>query len=303
MCKWASQAYLSLHGLLQGPPLKITRCLKTRFQEFLACLHVLNKQTKNISIIVWNQQSKNFCTGSFDKALQKISPFGSSTLSFRDNEEQTFFSLASGPTRTLRRIFWAGLHFPQIHDQLARTVETKKNDTRVLQRLDSSHRKCSYPGPEKCFYRQWCYLSAAMRLFLPTLSVWSNLISEEEEENLGKFLCILKVKIFIFLKEKLTTKLLDASFMVCFWKKKPRAIWIYSQKRVLQIPHMFEWAQKLPKPSILLELPLPGILLPGHPSGVKRYEWHFWPTGGFCDLKQKAYFCTKTILFPRRWCT
>ena len=50
------------------------------------------------------------------------------------------------------------------------TVETKKNDTRVLQRLDSSHGKCSYPGPEECFYRQWCYLSASMPLFLQTLT-------------------------------------------------------------------------------------------------------------------------------------
>ena len=50
-------------------------------------------------------------------------------------------------------------------------METKKSDTRVLQRLDSSHGKCSSPGPEECFYRQWCYLSASMRLFLPTLVI------------------------------------------------------------------------------------------------------------------------------------
>ena len=46
MCKWASQAYLSLHGLLQGPPLKSQDVLKQHFKNFLnACLHVLNKKT------------------------------------------------------------------------------------------------------------------------------------------------------------------------------------------------------------------------------------------------------------------
>ena len=89
-------------------------------------------------------------------------------------KNKLFFPLDYGPTRTLRRFSWAGIHFPQILDQLVHTVETKKNDTRVLQRLDSSHGKCSYPGPEECFYRQWCYLSASMRLFLPTLGGTSN---------------------------------------------------------------------------------------------------------------------------------
>ena len=94
----------------------------------------------------------------------------SRTHSFRDEMKNKFlFPLACGPTRTLIRSFKAGIHFPQILDQLVHTVETKKNDTRVLQRLDSSHGKCSYPEAEDCFYRQWCYLSASMRLFLPTL--------------------------------------------------------------------------------------------------------------------------------------
>ena len=81
------------------------------------------------------------------------------------------FSPASGPTRTLRTTFGAGWNFPPIFDQLVHTVENKMSDTRVLQRLDSSHGKCSSPGPEECFYRQWCYLSAYMRLFLPTLVI------------------------------------------------------------------------------------------------------------------------------------
>ena len=151
MCKWASKSDISFHGLVQSPPLKITRCLKTKFQEFLErmfkCTEQTNKQT-NISINVWNQHTKNFCMCPFGKALQIFAAFGSRTNSFRDNKEQTFFPPASGPTRTLRIFFWAGIHFPLIFDQLVHKVETKKNDTRVLKRLDSSHGKCSYPGPE-----------------------------------------------------------------------------------------------------------------------------------------------------------
>ena len=49
-------------------------------------------------------------------------------------------------------------------------VLLSEKNTRVLQRLDSSHGKCSYPGPEECFYRQWCHLSASMQLFQPTLN-------------------------------------------------------------------------------------------------------------------------------------
>ena len=56
-----------------------------------------------------------------------------------------------------------------ISDQLIYTVETKKNDTWVLQRLDSCHGKWPYPGPEEFFYRQLCYLFVFMQLFRPTL--------------------------------------------------------------------------------------------------------------------------------------
>ena len=45
MCLWASQAYLSLHWLLQGPPLKIKRCFKTTFPEFLKCIFICTEQT------------------------------------------------------------------------------------------------------------------------------------------------------------------------------------------------------------------------------------------------------------------
>ena len=48
-------------------------------------------------------------------------------------------------------------------------METKKNDTWVLQRLDSCHGKWPYPGPEEFFYRQLCYLFVFMQLFRPTL--------------------------------------------------------------------------------------------------------------------------------------
>ena len=68
MCKLASQTYLSLYGLLQGPSLKITRCFKTKYQEFIECMfsctELTNKQTNkqtNIGINVWNQHTKNFC--------------------------------------------------------------------------------------------------------------------------------------------------------------------------------------------------------------------------------------------------
>ena len=33
-----------------------------------------------------------------------------------------------------------------------------------------THGKCYYWGPEECFSWQWCFLSASMRLLLPTLS-------------------------------------------------------------------------------------------------------------------------------------
>ena len=88
------------------------------------------------------------------------------------------FSPASGPTRTLRTTFGAGWNFPQILDQLFHTVENKMSDTRVLQRLDSSHGKCSYPGPEECISGQWCYLSASMQLLLPTLSWGTEILRE-----------------------------------------------------------------------------------------------------------------------------
>ena len=51
----------------------------------------------------------------------------------------------------------------------------------VLQGLDSTHGKCYYWGPEECFSRQWCYLSASMRLLLPTL--WSCDLKANERPN------------------------------------------------------------------------------------------------------------------------
>ena len=64
--------------------------------------------------------------------------------------------------------------------------------------------------------------------------------------------------------------------------------------------NMSEWAGKSPQNSIFLESPLPGILLPGDPGGVKRYEWHFWTPAAFCDLGQQFDLYTETILVPRR---
>ena len=110
-----------------------------------------------------------------------------------------------------------------------------------------------------------------------------------------------------FWKEKMTgslillePRLLGVSFRVCFGKKKSRAIRICLQTRVLQMSNMCKWAGKLPQNSIFLALPLPGILLPGDPGGVKRYEWHFWTPAAFCDLGQQVDLYTETILVPRR---
>ena len=64
--------------------------------------------------------------------------------------------------------FWTNYKFPQLLDQLVQRIATKKNATRVLQGLYSTHGKCYYCGPEECFSEQWCYLSASMRLLLPT---------------------------------------------------------------------------------------------------------------------------------------
>ena len=133
--------------VVTGFPSQITRFLKQHFKKFLnACLNVLNERT--------NKQTQILMSGTNTLKKQNLALFCSRTHSLRDNNKHFIFSLCSGPTRTLRR-FWAGIYCPQILEQLVHTVETKKNDNRVLQRLDSSHDKCSYPGPEECFWRQW----------------------------------------------------------------------------------------------------------------------------------------------------
>ena len=84
-------------------------------------------------------------------------------------QNKFFLLLASVPTRTMRRFFWSWYIFSTDLGSTCPYSRNKEEDTRVLQRLDSSHGKCSYPRPEECFYRQQCYLSASMQLFLPTL--------------------------------------------------------------------------------------------------------------------------------------
>ena len=64
--------------------------------------------------------------------------------------------------------FWTN-YFSWLLDQLVQRVATKKNATRVLHGLDSTHGKCYYWGGEECFSGQWCYISASMRLLLQTL--------------------------------------------------------------------------------------------------------------------------------------
>ena len=83
-----------------------------------------------------------------------------------------------------------------------------------------------------------------------------------------------------------------------FWKKRSRAMWIYIQKRMLQMSKICEWSKILPQNSIFLELSPPGMLLPGDPGEVKRYEWNVWTAAGF--LWQQVDLYTKTILVPWR---
>ena len=42
------------------------------------------------------------------------------------------------------------------------------------------------------------------------------------------------------------------------------------------------------------------MLLSGHPSEVKWYEWHFWTDRDFCDMGQQADLSTKIFLITRR---
>ena len=53
MCKLASQAYLGLQRLLQGPPFKSQDVLNQIFKNLLnACLHVLTKRTNKQTKVV-----------------------------------------------------------------------------------------------------------------------------------------------------------------------------------------------------------------------------------------------------------
>ena len=56
-----------------------------------------------------------------------------------------------------------------VHGSTCPESSNKEDATRVLQGLESTHGKCYYWGPEECCSGQWCYLSASMRLLLPTL--------------------------------------------------------------------------------------------------------------------------------------
>ena len=58
----------------------------------------------------------------------------------------------------------------------------------------------------------------------------------------------------------------------CVSESGSQGLSAYALKRVSQMLKMFELAVQLPQYSILLELPPPGMLLPGHPGGIKRNE-------------------------------
>ena len=131
--------------------------MKNFFNTFF---HVLNVQTNQHTFLYMsetNTQTTLVCAPliKFYKILLRFAlrPLVSEIL-----KNTGFFSAC----------FWT-TYFPWLLDQLVQRVATKKNGTRVLQGLDSTHGKCYYWGPEECFSEQCCYLSASMRLLLPTL--------------------------------------------------------------------------------------------------------------------------------------
>ena len=75
----------------------------------------------------------------------------------------------SGSKHSQSRTSGPGRNFPGPLDQLGPQVSTKKKATRVLPGLYSTHGKWSCRRPAECFFWCWCYLSASVRLSLPTL--------------------------------------------------------------------------------------------------------------------------------------
>ena len=78
----------------------------------------------------------------------------------------------SGSKHSQSRTSGPGRNFPGPLDQLGPQVSTKKKATRVLPGLYSTHGKWSCRRPAECFFWCWCYLSASVRLSLPTLDMW-----------------------------------------------------------------------------------------------------------------------------------
>ena len=63
-----------------------------------------------------------------------------------------------------------------------------------------------------------------------------------------------------------------ATYMSVFQKKRIQVLYQYALKKLFHMLNMCESAVKLPQYSILFELPQTGMLLPGHPGGVKECE-------------------------------
>ena len=134
---------------------------KHNFKNFLnTFFHVLNVQT--------NQQTFAYLSETNTPKTLVCAPL----LKFY--KILLYFALGHLVSEILKNLvfftacFWTN-YFPWLLDQLVQGVATKKNATRVLQGLYSTHGKCYYWGPEECFSWQWCYLSASMRLLLTPL--------------------------------------------------------------------------------------------------------------------------------------
>ena len=83
-----------------------------------------------------------------------------------------------------------------------------------------------------------------------------------------------KKKVFTEIKFAQTLDLLSY-LSGCVSERGSQGLQEYALKKVLQRLKMCEWPVKFPQYSILMKYPQPGTLLPGHPGGVKRFEWYF----------------------------
>ena len=108
MCKWPSQAYLSIFGLLQGYPLNSQDVLKQHFTNFLnAGLHLLNKQTNKQTweLMSGTNTPKTSVCAHLVRLYKILLRFVLRPIASEIMWNIFFFPLASGQTITLRRFF------------------------------------------------------------------------------------------------------------------------------------------------------------------------------------------------------